>query len=59
MSSLVRQGLRRQFLEDNSQRKARLSSGAASEEALERLYSIFDGMVPKYVIPRMLLQARA
>ncbi|CAK9011040.1 unnamed protein product [Durusdinium trenchii] len=41
----LEKGMRRQFLEDNEQRKA-----------LERLYSIFDGMVPKYVIPRMLTQ---
>eukprot|EP00913_Durusdinium_trenchii_P017459 g16407.t1 len=35
----LEKGMRRQFLEDNEQRKA-----------LERLYSIFDGMVPKYPI---------
>ncbi|CAJ1337452.1 unnamed protein product [Effrenium voratum] len=41
----LEKGMRRHFIEDNAQRKA-----------LERLYTIFDGMVPKYVIPRMLTQ---
>lgn len=41
----LEKGMRRQFLEDNLQRKA-----------LERLYLVFDGMVPKYVIPRVLMQ---
>lgn len=41
----LEKGMRRQFLEDNLQRKA-----------LEHLYVVFDGMVPKYVIPRMLMQ---
>lgn len=41
----LEKGMRRQFLEDNLQRKA-----------LEHLYVVFDGMVRKYVIPRMLMQ---
>lgn len=41
----LEKGMRRQFLEDNLQRKA-----------FEHLYVVFDGMVPKYVIPRMLMQ---